>query len=108
MTSWKVTSLYIMRGENLACWWMDFGPSAFPAPAALPPLAPRPRPPAVAYRSPAEVTEAELLDALRACRWEVKPAAVRLGIWRPSLYLFIERCPGVRKTDRTRPARVWP
>ncbi|HZF09769.1 MAG TPA: sigma 54-interacting transcriptional regulator [Thermoanaerobaculia bacterium] len=79
-------------------------PAASPvaAPAPLPPLPPitaRPRNPAAAYRSPAEVSEAELLDALRACRWEVKPAAVRLGISRPSLYLLIERCPGLRKAS---------
>ena len=37
MISSKATSLYIMREENLACWWMDSGPSASPAQAAPPP-----------------------------------------------------------------------
>jgi two-component system, NtrC family, nitrogen regulation response regulator GlnG len=71
----------------------DTGPTA----AAPPPPVPTPRAPAGAYRSPAEVTEAELYEALRACRWEVKPAAERLGISRPSLYLLMERTPGIRK-----------
>ena len=35
MISSKATSLYMMREENLACWWKDFGPSAFPARVAL-------------------------------------------------------------------------
>jgi two-component system, NtrC family, nitrogen regulation response regulator GlnG len=72
-------------------------PTAAEAKPAAPP--PAPRTPAAVYRSPAEVTEAELLDALRACRWELKPAAARLGISRPSLYLLIERCPGIRKAS---------
>ena len=55
------------------------------------------------YRSPAGVTEAEVLEALRACRWEMKPAAERLGISRPSLYLLIEKFPSIRKAaDLTR------
>jgi two-component system nitrogen regulation response regulator GlnG len=49
------------------------------------------------YRSPAEVTEAEVVEALRASRWEVKPAAERLGVSRPSLYLLIEKFPSIRK-----------
>jgi two-component system nitrogen regulation response regulator GlnG len=75
------------------------GAVAAAVPAAPPPPDPTPRPrtPAGLYRSPAEVTEAELLAALRACRWEVKPAAARLGVSRPSLYLLIERSPGIRK-----------
>lgn len=55
------------------------------------------------YRSPSEVTEAEILEALRACRWEVKPAAKQLGISRPSLYLLIDKFPAIRKAgDLTR------
>jgi two-component system, NtrC family, nitrogen regulation response regulator GlnG len=58
---------------------------------------------AMTYRSPAAVTEAEILEALRACRWEMKPAAERLGISRPSLYLLIEKFPAIRKAaDLTR------
>jgi len=74
-------------------------PAAAEAKPAAPPPPPASRTPAAAYRSPAEVSEAELLDALRACRWELKPAAARLGISRPSLYLLIERSPGIRKAS---------
>ena len=82
-----------------------------PADAEPPRIAPLPeeslpvrkRAGAVAYRSPAGVTEAEIVEALRACRWELKPAAERLGISRPSLYLLIEKFPSIRKAaDLTR------
>jgi two-component system nitrogen regulation response regulator GlnG len=64
---------------------------------------PRRRAEAGDYRSPAEVTEPELLAALRANRWEVKPAAEQLGISRPSLYLLIDKFPLIRKAaDLTR------
>jgi two-component system nitrogen regulation response regulator GlnG len=48
------------------------------------------------YRSPSEVTREELLEALRANRWELKPAAESLGISRPALYLLLEKHPGIR------------
>jgi two-component system nitrogen regulation response regulator GlnG len=69
------------------------------ATAAMEPIPPEPRRRAEpqAYRSPAEVTEAEVVEALRASRWEVKPAAERLGISRPSFYLLIEKFPSIRK-----------
>jgi DNA-binding NtrC family response regulator len=74
-----------------------------PEPATPEPLPPRRRAEALEYRSPSEVTEAELAEALRATRWEVKPAAERLGISRPSLYLLIEKFPSIRKAaDLTR------
>ncbi|HEV8582733.1 MAG TPA: sigma-54 dependent transcriptional regulator [Thermoanaerobaculia bacterium] len=67
----------------------------------LPEMAARPEPrrraEPHAYRSPAEVTEAEIVEALRASRWEIKPAAERLGVSRPSLYLLIEKFPSIRK-----------
>ena len=72
------------------------------APAASA-ASPRRRAGAGDYRSPAEVTETELLEALRAHRWEVKPAAEQLGISRPSLYLLIDKFPRIRKAaDLTR------
>jgi two-component system nitrogen regulation response regulator GlnG len=69
----------------------DFAPPPLEAPA------PRRRAEAAVYRSPAEVTEAELIEALRATRWEVKLAAEHLGISRPSLYLLIDKFPSIRK-----------
>ncbi|HEY0512005.1 MAG TPA: sigma-54 dependent transcriptional regulator [Thermoanaerobaculia bacterium] len=65
--------------------------------------APAMRRPNAEYRSPSEITEAELTEALRAAHWEVKLAAERLGISRPSLYLLIEKFPAIRKaSDLTR------
>jgi two-component system, NtrC family, nitrogen regulation response regulator GlnG len=76
-------------------------PRITPLPEEPPPI--RKRAGAMAYRSPAGVTEAEIVEALRACRWELKPAAERLGISRPSLYLLIEKFPSIRKAaDLTR------
>jgi two-component system, NtrC family, nitrogen regulation response regulator GlnG len=47
-------------------------------------------------RKPAELTESELLDALRACAWDLKAAADRLGIPRPSIYDLIDKSPNLR------------
>lgn len=59
-----------------------------------------PEPPETArrkYRKPSEVGEEELVAALRASRWHLKPAAAALGISRASLYVLIEKSPEVRK-----------
>jgi two-component system nitrogen regulation response regulator GlnG len=80
-----------------------------PVPANPPePAEPAPRSRAAAgrHRSPAEVTAAELIEALRACDWEVKPAAARLGLSRPSLYLLMERTPGIRKASELGRAEI--
>jgi two-component system, NtrC family, nitrogen regulation response regulator GlnG len=53
--------------------------------------------PVIKYRSPSEVSTEELMAALRANRWEIKPTAAQLGIARPSLYLMMEKLPGLRK-----------
>jgi DNA-binding NtrC family response regulator len=80
----------------------DAAPPGTPLPEDLVPPPP-PRRPAAEYRSPAEIQEPELLAALRAARWEVKLAAERLGISRPSLYLLIDKFPTIRKAvDLTR------
>jgi two-component system nitrogen regulation response regulator GlnG len=47
-------------------------------------------------RKAADVTEAELLEALRASAWDLKPAADRLNIPRPSIYDRIARSPNIR------------
>ena len=75
-------------------------PRPDPAPAGPPavdlpsPVAKRPR---KEYRSPDDVTEHELLKALRANRWRIQKAAAQLGISRTSLYERIERSPKIRK-----------
>jgi DNA-binding NtrC family response regulator len=58
------------------------------------------------YRSPAEVSPEELLAALRANRWEIKPTALQLGVSRPSLYLLIEKLPGLRKASELSRAEI--
>jgi len=67
------------------------GPGA-PAPAQGSPTG-RWRP---VYRKASEVSEDELVDALRAHRFEVKATADALGVSRAKLYQLIEACPRVR------------
>jgi two-component system nitrogen regulation response regulator GlnG len=50
-----------------------------------------------AYRSPDDVTDDELLAALRANRWRIQRAAAQLGISRGSLYDRIEKSQRIRK-----------
>jgi two-component system nitrogen regulation response regulator GlnG len=60
---------------------------------------PAPMPPAPAApprRKPSEVTEHELLEVLRACAWDLKAAADRLRIPRPSIYDLIDKSTGIR------------
>ena len=47
-------------------------------------------------RKSTDVTEEELLAALRESGWDVKAAAERLGVPRSSVYDLIDRCPGIR------------
>jgi two-component system nitrogen regulation response regulator GlnG len=63
--------------------------------ASTPPPAPE-----VKRRKPSEVSEAELLAALRESDWDLKPAADRLGIPRPSIYDLIERNPNIRTAGK--------
>ncbi|MFP2932149.1 sigma 54-interacting transcriptional regulator [Pyxidicoccus sp. 3LG] len=42
-------------------------------------------------RKPADIGEQELLEALRACSWDLKATADWLGIPRPSVYVLIDR-----------------
>ncbi len=63
----------------------------------IPPLQPPPAPPAAGRRKPSEVSEDELLAALRANRWDLQATAEQLRISRPSLYALIESSPHVRK-----------
>jgi DNA-binding NtrC family response regulator len=52
-----------------------------------------------AYRPVAEVGDEELLAALRAGRFNLADAAVRLGVSRTALYGLVERHPAVRKAS---------
>jgi two-component system nitrogen regulation response regulator GlnG len=73
---------------------VEAGPAATPPPG---PLAPRKRAEPGAYRAPSDVTEEELLETLRANRWQIKLTAAQLGISRPSLYMLMDRFKGIRK-----------
>jgi two-component system nitrogen regulation response regulator GlnG len=73
--------------------------------AAAPPVRhtpvqiPIPVPPETARplrRKPSEVPEHELIEALRACAWDLKAAADRLRIPRPSIYDLIDKSPNIR------------
>ncbi len=68
------------------------------APASPPalPLAP----PEERRRKPSDITEGELLEALRECAWDMKPTADRLGIPRPSIYDLLKRHPSIRTAGR--------
>ena len=57
-------------------------------------------------RRPAEVSEDELLAALRAQRWDLQAAAEHLRISRPSLYALIESSPRVRKAGDLSPEEI--
>ena len=61
------------------------------------PVAEAPKAPRKVYRNPEEVSEEELLAALRAHRWRLLPTAAALGISRTSLYDRIEKSPRIRK-----------
>jgi two-component system nitrogen regulation response regulator GlnG len=63
------------------------------APAAKEPTA---KEPSASRRKPSEVTDQELVEALRSTSWDLKAAADRLGITRPSLYLLIDKSPSLR------------
>jgi two-component system nitrogen regulation response regulator GlnG len=69
-------------------------------PAGAPPVEIPPEPrgePRRAYRSPDDVTDDDLLAALRANRWRIQRAAAQLGISRGSLYDRIEKSQRIRK-----------
>jgi two-component system nitrogen regulation response regulator GlnG len=66
--------------------------------------APKPKPPP--RRRPAEITEPELIAALRAHAWDLKAAADHLGIPRSSIYDVIARSPNVRTAGDLAPAEI--
>jgi two-component system nitrogen regulation response regulator GlnG len=63
----------------------------------VPPSTPPPSDVRRAYRSPEDVTDDDLLAALRANRWRIQRAAAQLGISRGSLYDRIEKSQRIRK-----------
>jgi two-component system nitrogen regulation response regulator GlnG len=78
-----------------------------PRPAALPAVTETPSPD---RRKPADISQDELIAALRANRWDLQATAAHLHISRPSLYALIESSPHVRKAGDLSPeeiARCW-
>ena len=50
------------------------------------------------YRQPSQISPDELVEALRAHGWRLKPAARALGISRTALYGLIDRSPELRRS----------
>jgi two-component system nitrogen regulation response regulator GlnG len=79
-------------------------------PADVPAMPGPPAPPARDRRKPADISQDELIAALRAHRWDLQATAAHLHISRPSLYALIESSPNVRKAGDLSPeeiARCW-
>ncbi|WP_437304647.1 sigma 54-interacting transcriptional regulator [Sorangium sp. So ce388] len=57
-------------------------------------------------RKPSDVSEEELLEALRACRWDFKSTAERLRISRTSLYALVEASSQVRRASDIDPEDI--
>ncbi|HEX3757583.1 MAG TPA: sigma-54 dependent transcriptional regulator [Kofleriaceae bacterium] len=72
------------------------GPPRPPSDPAIAVPRPASNPAIEVRRRPSDVTEGELEDALRACAWDLKAAADRLRIPRPSIYDLIERSSRIR------------
>ena len=78
-----------------------FGESPGTTPAAE--TVPPPGPPSEgqpSYRQPYEISEEELLEALAAHGWRIKPAAAYLGVSRTSLYSMIDRSTKIRRASQ--------
>lgn len=70
-----------------------------PAPQAISPPSRKARAAPRKYRDPSEVGDDELIAALRAHQYRLKPAADALGISRTSLYVLIDACALIRKAS---------
>ena len=70
-----------------------------PAPEATPPPSRQARAAPRKYRDPSEVSDDELIAALRAHQYRLKPTAEALGVSRASLYVLIDACPRIRKAS---------
>ena len=80
-------------------------PPSRPSAAVVPPAA-APAPGRRRSRRPSEVSEEELMAALRSHRWNLKAAADALGVARTSLYLLLERSPSVRPAAEIPPEEI--
>jgi two-component system, NtrC family, nitrogen regulation response regulator GlnG len=85
----------VPKGDWLAKLLTESAPASAPGPAREPTkeIPPPARVPRRAYRRVEEISDAELLAALRAHRFRLQPTAAALGIARTSLYDRIETSP---------------
>ncbi|HWM90987.1 MAG TPA: sigma-54 dependent transcriptional regulator [Thermoanaerobaculia bacterium] len=72
---------------------------AAPALETVPSPSRAPARPSQRRRSPQEVSDEELVAALRANRWEPGATAEQIGISRAAVYLLIDACPLTRKAS---------
>jgi len=57
-------------------------------------------------RKPKTIGEEELVDQLKANRWDIKATAEALGVSRGALYLLIEKTPGLQKASELSAAAI--
>lgn len=58
-----------------------------------------PVPDRIAYRKPSSITQGMLMEALEANGWSLRPAALQLGVSRPSLYNLLS-LHGIRQAEQ--------
>ena len=75
-----------------------------PAPGPIPP--PKAVAPSAPKRTPSEISHQEVHEALRANRWQVRPAAKSLGVSSNTLYGIIERSPVLRTANEVPEAEL--
>jgi two-component system nitrogen regulation response regulator GlnG len=84
--------------------WRPLVPRATPTPPST--TGPTPAMPRRSYRSADDVTEDELVEAMRAHRYQAKAAATALGISRTALYGLLERSTRIRKATTLTVAEI--
>jgi two-component system, NtrC family, nitrogen regulation response regulator GlnG len=96
----NVTRQLVIGSRGRPCLQIDLPIMGALDAAAAPPdaaeLAPEPDQAPARRRKSTEVTEQELITALRESAWDVKAAADRLGVPRSSIYDLMERSPNIR------------
>jgi two-component system nitrogen regulation response regulator GlnG len=93
----NVVRQLVISSRGAAQITMDAAVSRILSGGARAPAASEPTPAAVERRRPAEVTEDELVAALRQNRWKIQKTADVLGISKNSLYGLIDRSGTLRK-----------
>ncbi|MCY1020136.1 sigma 54-interacting transcriptional regulator [Pyxidicoccus sp. MSG2] len=97
-----------LRAEPRLLRELDSGATPPPALTVLEDSAPVTPPPekAPSRRKPADISEPELLAALRENAWDFQAAADQLGIPRPSVYDLVDRSPNIRTAGDLSPEEI--